>query len=79
MNNLLNVLEASKVVGVSSDTIRRWDKKGLIKAQRSELNYRLFNIVELQKVQAKISGKHTGNNYKILRTNKKSKYYSSHI
>ncbi|MEK7518832.1 MAG: MerR family DNA-binding transcriptional regulator, partial [Patescibacteria group bacterium] len=52
MNNLLNVLEASKVVGVSSDTIRRWDKKGLIKAQRSELNYRLFNIVELQKVQA---------------------------
>ncbi|MEK7639928.1 MAG: DNA (cytosine-5-)-methyltransferase [Patescibacteria group bacterium] len=74
MNNLLNVLEASKVVGVSSDTIRRWDKKGLIKAQRSELNYRLFNIVELQKVQAKISGKHTGNNYKILRTNKKSKY-----
>ncbi len=74
MNQLLSVLEASKIVGVSSDTIRRWDKKGLIKTQRSELNYRLFNVAELQKVQAKISGKHSGNNYKILQAKKKSKY-----
>ena len=66
MDTLLNVLEASKIIGVSPDTIRRWDKKGLVKATRSTLNHRLFNIVELQRIQSKISGNHTGNNSKIL-------------
>lgn len=74
MDTFLNVLEASKIVGVSPDTIRRWDKKGLVKATRSALNHRLFNIAELQRIQSKISGNHTGNNYKILETKKKSKY-----
>ncbi len=74
MDALLNVLEASKIIGVSPDTIRRWDKKGLVKATRSALNHRLFNIAELQRVQSKISGSHEGNNYKILKVKKKSKY-----
>ena len=74
MDTLLNVLEASKIIGVSPDTIRRWDKKGLVKATRSTLNHRLFNIVELQRIQSKISGNHKGNNYKILKAKKKSKY-----
>jgi len=74
MDTLLNVLEASKIVGVSPDTIRRWDKKGLVKATRSALNHRLFNIVELQRIQSKISGNHKGNNYKILKAKKKSNY-----
>lgn len=74
MNNLLSVLEASKVLEVSPDTIRRWDKKGLIQAQRSELNHRLFNLGELKRVQKKVSGKHKGNNYKILKSKDKTKY-----
>ncbi len=68
MDTLLNVLEASKIIGVSPDTIRRWDKKGLIKAKRSTLNHRLFNVTELQRIQSKILGIHKGNNYKILKT-----------
>jgi len=61
-------------MGVSIDTIRRWDKKGLIKADRSNLNHRLFNLKELERLQGKISGSHSGNNYKILKSNKKTKY-----
>jgi DNA (cytosine-5)-methyltransferase 1 len=72
MVRLLSVHDASKIVGVSIDTIRRWDKKGLIKTQRSELNHRLFNLSELERVQNKVSGKHSGNNYKILRSSKKT-------
>lgn len=74
MENLFNVLEASKIIGVSPDTIRRWDKKGLIRAKRSDLNYRLFNIDELKRVQAKILGTHVGNNYKILKAKKRSSH-----
>ena len=54
--------------------IRRWDKKGLIKAIRSKLNYRFFNIEELRRVSQKIAGNYKGNNYKILKNRKKSPY-----
>jgi len=74
MNKLLTVFEASQILGVSPDTIRRWDKKGLIKAQRSNLNHRLFNIDELKRIHSKVSGEHKGNNYKIYKSNKKTKY-----
>jgi DNA (cytosine-5)-methyltransferase 1 len=74
MNNLLTVSDASKTIGVSSDTIRRWEKRGLIKAQRSELNYRLFDLKEIQRINNKISGNSKSNNYKILKSNKKSDY-----
>ena len=74
MQNLCTISDASVQIGVSMDTIRRWDKKGLIKVDRSDLNYRLFNIEEIKRIHNKISGKSVGNNYKILKTNKKTKY-----
>ena len=71
---MLTVSEAAEVIGVSIDTIRRWDKKGLVKTQRSGLNYRLFNLEELKRIHSKAFGKSTVDNYKILRTNNKTKY-----
>lgn len=71
---MLTVIEASAIIGVSADTIRRWDKKGIIKAHRSNLNHRLFNIEELQRLHSKIFGKSDINNFKILKASKKSKY-----
>jgi DNA (cytosine-5)-methyltransferase 1 len=72
--NFLTVADASKAIDVSPDTIRRWEKKGLIKAQRSDLNYRLFNLSEIARIHAKVSGKKSGNNYKILKTSRKTPY-----
>jgi DNA (cytosine-5)-methyltransferase 1 len=68
MDNLVTVNEAAKVIGVSPDTIRRWDKKGLIKAHRSDLNYRLFNSDEIQRTHNKLFNKSTKNNFKILKS-----------
>jgi DNA (cytosine-5)-methyltransferase 1 len=69
MQNLITVHEAAKIIGVSPDTIRRWDKKGLIKAHRSELNYRVFDINEIKKTHNKFSYSKSGkNNYKILKS-----------
>lgn len=73
-NQMLSVLDASEIIGVSADTIRRWDKRGIIKAHRSPLNHRLFNIEELKKIQAKLFGTSTENNYKILKVKQKSKF-----
>lgn len=76
INRFLTVSEAAKKLGVSADTIRRWAKKGLIKSKRSEQNYRLFSLDELQRINNKVNGLHTDNNFKILKSNKKTKYRS---
>lgn len=74
MQKPITISDAASQIGVSSDTIRRWDKKGLIKVQRSEFNYRVFNIDEIKRIHSKVSGGSSVNNYKILKWNKKSKY-----
>lgn len=74
MNTLCTVSEAAIQVGVSADTIRRWDKKGLIKVRRSDLNYRLFDINEIKRLHGKVAGNHSSNNYKVLKSQKKTKY-----
>lgn len=74
MDTLCTVSEAAISIGVSPDTIRRWDKKGLIKVRRSVLNYRLFDINEIKRLHSKVAGHHSSNNYKILKSRKKTKY-----
>lgn len=74
MNNLVTVNEAAEKLGVSTDTVRRWEKKGLIKATRSEQNYRLFNLAEVERIHNKVFGNSSVNNYKILNHVKKTKY-----
>lgn len=73
-SNLLTVSDVSKQLGVSLDTIRRWERKGLIKAQRSNYNYRLFDLNEIERVNSKINGSSARNSYKILKSNSKSHY-----
>lgn len=70
------VHEAAEIIGVSEDTIRRWEKKGLIKASRNSYNYRVFNIEEVKRVKNKLTSNNTENNYKILRTDSNHNYTS---
>jgi len=75
MANLITVTETAKIIGVSIDTIRRWEKKGLIRGQRNNLNYRVFNLAEVKRVHDKFFGEPEINNYRILKTNKKTGYH----
>jgi DNA (cytosine-5)-methyltransferase 1 len=53
----LTIAEAASMLSVSMDTIRRWDKKGLIKAERNSSNVRIFHAEELKRAHEKyISG-----------------------
>ena len=71
MNGLLTISDAADAIGVSPDTIRRWEKKGLIKTSRTDNNYRVFNLKEIKRLHKKINGtgRHT-NYYKILKSEK---------
>ena len=64
--------DASKKLNISVDTIRRWDKKGLIKSQRDSRNARIFPVEEISRLLQKKNGEYTENRYKILKTKKKS-------
>lgn len=75
MNHLMTVSDASKTLNVSVDTIRRWEKKGLIKARRDEKNYRVFDIHELRRAHGKYVGGDTQQNrYAVLQEKKKTKF-----
>ncbi len=77
MAQLMTVSDASKNLNVSVDTIRRWEKKGLIKARRDEKNYRVFNISELRRAHDKyIGGDTQQNRYTVLKSKKKTKFTS---
>ena len=77
MRGYITIADAAKEIGVSNDTIRRWEKKGLIKATRNEHNYRVFNIDEIKRLYAKVTGNAQGKNrYKVLKAKDPSRYTS---
>lgn len=69
----ITALQASAELGVSIDTIRRWDKKGLIKSTRDNRNYRVFDREEIQRLQNKLQNG-SEHNYKILKNTAKTDF-----
>jgi len=52
---LLTIREAAKILGISPDTLRRWDKAGKFKATRHPMNnYRVYSIKTIKKLKNKI-------------------------
>lgn len=60
----VTVHEAALLIGVSPDTIRRWHKKGLIKAKVGAGGERLFSSEEISRVIAKSSS--SDNPWRVL-------------
>jgi site-specific DNA-methyltransferase (adenine-specific) len=49
MENYLTISEAAKKIGVSSETLRRWDKSGKFPSQRHPINnYRIYNENQIE-------------------------------
>ena len=48
---LVRISEAAEILGVSIDTIRRWDKKGKLHAERPNGKDRFFSIEELEQIK----------------------------
>lgn len=51
MNNLLSLSETAKLVGKSKETLRRWDKEGILQAVREPVsNYRVYRKEDVIKL-----------------------------
>lgn len=46
---LINIKEASKIIGVSTGTLRNWDKLGVLKPIRTVGNHRRYKISDIKK------------------------------
>ncbi len=64
----VTVHDAALLIGVSPDTIRRWHKKGLIKAKMGAGGERLFSFEEISRVIAKTSS--SDNPWRVLKASK---------
>jgi len=52
---LLTIREAAKILGISPDTLRRWDKAGKFKATRHPMNnYRMYSIQTIKTLKNKL-------------------------
>ena len=69
----LSIHEVSEKLDISIDTVRRWEKKGLIKAERSDKNHRMFNEEEISLLCNKLKNKQD-NEFKVLKSNIKNQY-----
>lgn len=71
---MLTVSEAAAELEVSPDTIRRWTKKGLIRATRSEKQHRLFDLKELKRAHAKYFSPEPGKVIEVFNVKRKTSY-----
>jgi len=73
-NKLLTISEAAKFLNVSSKTLRRWERAGLIKPSRNSQNQRLYSLEQLlpllnrkyQPLPEKASAHSLDNNLQLL-------------
>ena len=71
----LTVSDVAELLSISPDTVRRWDKKGLVKSHRNSHNYRVFEKESVLELNSKINGKFNGKSrYKILKNPVKTNY-----
>jgi molybdopterin-binding protein len=52
---LLTASEAARALGISLDTLRRWDRAGRIRTQRDSANRRLVPTSEVTRLQGRTS------------------------
>ena len=50
--NLISAREAAQRLGISLDTLRRWDRDGRIQTERDERNRRLVSATEIERLRA---------------------------
>src|SRR5947209_9470106 len=60
MDKGLTLGEAAKAIGVSQDTLRRWDRAGKLHTQRDERNRRVVSAEEVRRFSSRRARHETG-------------------
>ena len=52
----LTAAQAARALGISLDTLRRWDRAGKIRVERDASNRRIVSAAEVERLRAPVSG-----------------------
>jgi len=52
----LTAAQAARALGISLDTLRRWDRAGKIRVERDASNRRIVSAAEVERLRASVSG-----------------------
>ena len=69
----MQVGEVARALDVSVDTIRRWEKKGLIRGHRDARGQRIFNLDEVRQLYSKLNDQ-TSRGFCVLKSEGSSPY-----
>ena len=58
MKDVYTASEAAAILGISLDTLRRWDKSGRIHTERDAGNHRIVTAAEIERLRGDDSGAH---------------------
>lgn len=74
----MTISEAASYLDLSIDTLRRWDKSGIIRAQRNSAGHRIFDTDEIERVNNKRNCRtpNDRDNFLVLTSNEVKKYNS---
>ena len=50
MDNMISISKAAKILGVSTVTLRQWEKDGRIKSLRTPGGHRRYNISKIKEI-----------------------------
>lgn len=56
----MTIGEAAKAIGVSADTLRRWDRQGKLRTKRDERDRRMVPVSEVERLTTRPRRKPTG-------------------
>ncbi|MEK7498150.1 MAG: helix-turn-helix domain-containing protein, partial [Patescibacteria group bacterium] len=56
-NDLVSIAQAAEILGYSTKTLRRWEKKGLITAKRTFGGHRRYDLASVAEIKNKIEAK----------------------
>jgi len=63
MTKTMGVGEAAKALGVSTDTVRRWDRSGKLRTTRDDRNRRRVPVAEVERLRAAPTRHATGDTF----------------
>jgi molybdopterin-binding protein len=63
MANTVSIGEAAKLLGVSTDTLRRWDRAGRLRTSRDDRNRRRVPVSEVERLRGSPARHETGDTF----------------
>jgi molybdopterin-binding protein len=63
MTRTLGIGEAAKLIGVSTDTLRRWDRAGTLRTSRDAHNRRRVPVAEIERLRGAPARHATGDSF----------------